>query len=105
MTDYCVGFITAPKGAAAKKIAREIVRNKLAACVNVVPAIQSIYCWKGKIDEAGESLLIVKTKRICIKKLTAFVAGIHPYDVPEIIFLPIQAGHKPYLSWIKNETK
>lgn len=103
-TPYCVVTITAPKGAKAKTLAKQIVRDRLAACVNLVPFIHSTYWWKGKVVEEGESLLILKTRRSKVKSLIQKVKKIHPYDVPEIIATPILQGHKPYLDWIKKET-
>jgi len=105
MSLYCVGFISCPKNPAAKKIAREIIAKRLAACVNIVPAVQSVYWWKGKREVASESLLIVKTKKPLLRKLIQLIRKIHPYAVPEIIFLPIVAGHKHYLDWISAETR
>ena len=104
MSQFCVVLITSPRGPRAKKIAREIVAKRLAACVNIVPSVHSIYWWEGKIEAAGESLLIVKTKKTLVKKLIQQVLKVHPYRVPEVISLPILAGHKPYLDWVKNET-
>ncbi len=103
-TPYCVVLITAPKGAQTKRIAHQLVSKRLAACVNVMPSVQSTYWWKGKSETAGESLLMVKTKKALLKKLIAFVQKIHPYTVPEVIAVPIINGHKPYLSWIQRET-
>ena len=105
MSKFRVAFITAPTGAAGKKIAESIVKKRLAACVNVVPAVRSIYWWKGKIEKAGESLLIVKTTQARLAALIKHVKAVHPYTVPEIIALPITAGHKPYLDWLAKETR
>jgi periplasmic divalent cation tolerance protein len=105
MTPFCVVYITTPRGRAAKKITTEILKKRLAACVNIVPAVDSHYWWKGKIDFSKESLLIVKTKKALVKPLTQFVRGIHPYTVPEVIALPIHSGHPPYLRWLADETK
>ncbi len=105
MTTYRIGLITAPSKFQAQKMAREIIKARLAACVNVIPLIQSVYWWKGKIEKGGESLLVVKTKKSLTRKLAVFVAKIHPYSVPEIIFIPIDSGHKPYLKWVESETQ
>jgi periplasmic divalent cation tolerance protein len=102
---YCVVLITAPAGTKSKQLAKSLLAARLAACVNVVPLVRSLYWWKGKLESAQESLLIVKTRRSLIKKLTKHVLKNHPYSVPEVIALPIMKGHKPYLDWIFNETK
>lgn len=105
MAAYCVVFVTAPAGHSAKSIAEKIVRSRLAACANSVPAVSSIYWWKGRVESAEESLLIIKTRRSLLAKLTAFIKKIHPYDVPEVIALPILKGNAPYLRWIRQETR
>ena len=104
MTRYRVVFITAPPGRAARKIAEQILKKRLAACVNIVPAVASTYWWKGKLERAKESLLIVKTRAALLPRLTAEARRAHPYTVPEVIALPIVKGHKPYLDWLGHET-
>jgi periplasmic divalent cation tolerance protein len=76
------------------------VEAKLAACVNVLPRIASHYRWQGKIERASESLLVCKTRAALLRKLEAFVVKNHPYDVPEIIALPVVFGRKAYLDWL-----
>ncbi len=103
MTTQCrVVLITASNAKEADKLSRELVRMKLAVCVNCVPAIHSRYWWKGKIEESSEALLIVKTKQKMIKKLIAKIKTIHSYSVPEVIALPILEGNPDYLRWIKE---
>lgn len=104
MNPFCVLTITAPAGAGAKKIAQAILKKRFAACVNIIPAVQSIYWWKGRMEQTRESLLIVKTKKALSGKLILFIQKIHPYEVPEILVLPVVAGFKPYLAWLKKET-
>lgn len=84
----------------AEKISIVLVKQKLAACVNLVPKISSRYWWKGKIETASESLLIVKTKKTLLPKLIAKVKTIHSYSVPEVIALPIERGNPDYLDWL-----
>jgi periplasmic divalent cation tolerance protein len=105
MSLNCVVYVTAPAGDKAEAVAREVVKRRLAACVNIVPSVKSIYRWEGKMTEDNESLLIIKTKKSLLKKLINQVVLIHPYDVPEIIALPIIDGHKPYLDWLKKEAQ
>lgn len=101
---FCVVYVTTPKGTAARRIAREILKSRLAACVNIVPSVESHYWWEGKIQRGGESLLIIKTRRSLLPRLEAAITAIHPYGTPEVISLPILRGNKPYLSWLHKET-
>lgn len=94
-----VCLITTPKEDSIR-IAKAIVEQKLAACVNIVPFVQSIYWWEGAIEEEEESLLIVKTTEAALPALTDAVRAIHPYDTFELITLTIDGGNGPYLDWI-----
>jgi periplasmic divalent cation tolerance protein len=100
-----VVYITAPNEDEAAKIARTLVEEKLAACVNIVPGIRSIYSWQGKIEDEQEVLMIVKTRYKHFKALKAKVLDMHSYTVPEIIALPIVDGSEEYLDWLKKATK
>ena len=99
---YCVALITAPAGEAAQGLARRIVEEKLAACVNLVPSVQSTYWWEGKIAHAEECLLIAKTDKLKVKALVKLVKAQHPYQVPEVITLSIKEGNRDYLRWISE---
>ena len=99
---FCVVLITAPQGEKARAIAKTLVEEKLAACVNVVPEIASTYWWEGKVQEEKESLLIAKTDKLKVKALTKRVKAIHPYTVPEVISLRIKEGNRDYLRWIAD---
>ena len=88
----------------AEKIARSLVSERLASCVNILPQILSIYRWKGQIETEPETLLIIKTRGDRVDEVINRVAAIHPYEVPEVISLPIEKGYKPYLDWILAET-
>ncbi|OGW23729.1 MAG: cytochrome C biogenesis protein CcdA [Nitrospirae bacterium GWC2_42_7] len=105
MTEYIVVFITAPKEEDAAKIAKELVESRLAACVNVVKNVRSIYRWQGKIEDDSEVLMIVKTKKSLFDKLMKKVKELHSYSVPEIIALPIIEGSPDYLKWLSEETE
>jgi periplasmic divalent cation tolerance protein len=98
-----VVLITAPRGKG-REIARRLVEERLAACVNVAP-VGSIYLWEGKIEEDEEDLLIVKTTADNISKLVERVKEIHPYQVPEVIALPVAACLQDYCSWVRREAK
>ncbi len=95
-----VVFITASGMKEARVLARTLVREKHVACVNLIPKIESIYWWKGKVETTGESLLILKTTRSNMKGLVRRVKQLHSYSVPEVIALPIAAGNPEYLSWV-----
>ena len=85
-------------------VARTLVEARLAACVNLLPAVHSIYRWQGQIEEATEITLLIKTTSQQIDSLQKAIVKLHPYDVPEIIATPIVAGYAPYLQWIATET-
>lgn len=95
-------LITAPGEEEAAGLARALVEAKLAACVNMVSNVRSIYSWKGSIEDDREQLMIVKTQRHLFDRLAAKVREIHSYDVPEIIALPIVEGSPDYLKWLQE---
>ena len=97
---FCVVLITAPGLPEARRISRMLVSERLAACVNIVRGIESLFRWKGKVDRAKEFLLIVKTRKSLVKRLGLAVKKIHSYSVCEVIALPVLAGNRDYLSWI-----
>ncbi|RJO64642.1 MAG: divalent-cation tolerance protein CutA [Candidatus Omnitrophota bacterium] len=102
---YAVILITASGKKEARTIARSLLKNRIAACVNVIEGIDSYFRWQGKIDSAREVLLIVKTRKKLIPEVIRQVKSLHSYEVPEIISLPITKGYAPYLSWIAHECR
>ena len=102
--EYVVCWVTHPP-ADAGKFAGSIVEAKLAACVNIVPQIQSVYSWKGKIETDAEVLFMIKTRRSLVPELTASVTKNHPYDCPEVIAADIVGGAPAYLDWVGANTK
>jgi len=102
---YIVVFITASSYEEARKIADALVSQRKAACVNIVPRVNSLFWWKGKIEDAEESLLVVKTRAKLFSEVVSTVKGIHSYEVPEIIALPVVDGNPDYLKWINEETE
>ncbi|XP_068641075.1 protein CutA, chloroplastic isoform X1 [Aristolochia californica] len=99
-----VVYVTVPNKEAGKKLAESIIKEKLAACVNRVPGIESVYFWDGQVQTDSEELLIIKTRESLLKPLTEHVKANHEYDLPEVIAMPIIGGNEKYLEWIKNST-
>ena len=96
-----VALITAPQDQA-KPIAEAIVDRQLVACVNIVPVVQSVYRWEGKVETDDEALLVVKTTHEAVPSLDEALAELHPYDTYELVILPIADGNQDYLSWITD---
>jgi periplasmic divalent cation tolerance protein len=104
-TGKIVIFVTTSSEPEAHKIAELLLSRRKAACVNIVPRIASSFWWKGKLDSAQESLLIIKTKASLLPEIVALVKTEHSYKVPEIIALPIIGGNEDYLKWIDDEAR
>ena len=102
---YFVVLVTAPKLTVARKLARGILRNRLAACANLVPSVESHYWWKGKICRDAEILMVIKTSKAKLKELEKFVLAEHPYDTPEFVALPIGSGSWCYLAWLGESVR
>lgn len=102
---YIAILITTSTSEEAHKIAEVLLKQRRAACVNIVPGVSSLFWWQDKLDSAQESLLIVKTKTSQLNELVKLVKEIHSYDVPEIIAVPIIGGNQDYLKWIDKEVK
>jgi periplasmic divalent cation tolerance protein len=100
VSERVVVLCTAGSADDAERIASAVVERGLAACVNVVPGVVSVYRWKGEVQRDEEWLLVMKTTSARFEGLRAAVVELHPYDVPEVIRLPIEGGHAPYLEWI-----
>lgn len=100
-----VCFVTASSSEEAGKLAGALVEERLAACVNIIPEIRSLYRWEGKLCDDNESLLVIKTSRERIEQLIERVRELHSYTVPEVIAMPIHAGNADYLKWVHNETR
>ena len=104
MTKYAIGIVTIDSKEVAQKIALKLVEDKLAACVNIIEGVSSIYRWKENIEKSEELMLIIKTKKILIKDLIVAIKKLHTYTTPEIIFLSIDEGDENYLNWIGQNT-
>jgi len=99
-TDALLVLVTVPNEETATKLAEALVGEQLAACVNVLDGVRSIDRWKGAVERDDELLCICKTTRDGFEKLRARVVELHPYEVPEVVALPIELGHTPYLAWL-----
>jgi periplasmic divalent cation tolerance protein len=98
-------FVTVPTIEVGRQIARTLVEKRLAACVNIIPTIHSIYTWEGQIESNEETLLLIKSRRDLFETgLIPAVRTLHPYELPEIIALPVQMGLPDYLNWIEQVT-
>ncbi|MFQ6009144.1 MAG: divalent-cation tolerance protein CutA [Candidatus Zixiibacteriota bacterium] len=104
MENIRVVFVSIPRDEA-NKLARGLVENRLAACVNIIPKIESYFWWDNKLNHDEEALLIIKTTRQRFDDLRAWVVNNHPYDLPEVISLPLSDGLSEYIEWVKRETK
>jgi periplasmic divalent cation tolerance protein len=103
--EFCVIFCTVPHKEVGLDIANTLVSKQLAACVNIVPGLTSIYTWKDELCNDQELLLIIKTKNNLFANVEEVIKKIHPYEVPEIISLPVISGSYDYLQWVKTVTK
>src|SRR5215831_5318916 len=96
---FAIALVTAPDLKTARKLARAVLKARLAACVNLVPKIESHYWWQGRLGNGTEVLLLIKSSAGRIAALEKCILGLHPYDTPEFIIIPISTGNKRYLNW------
>lgn len=104
MTNALIVFTTYPDYKAASQVAAQLVQQKLAACVNVLPQMTSVYEWKGQAKTETEHLLLIKTAAARFAELEAAIVATHPYELPEIIAAPITSSMRGYLDWINTQT-
>jgi periplasmic divalent cation tolerance protein len=104
MTDVRTVYITAANVDEARRIAKELVANRLAACVNIFDGIQSFYWWEGEIQDDQEVALFAKTKESLVQQVIEKVKSLHSYSCPCIVSIPVLDGNKAYLDWVKQET-
>lgn len=93
---------TFPDEHQAREVAKQLVSNKLAACINILPKMTSIYQWQGKLEQGEEHLLLMKTEQHRVAELQDAIKEAHPYELPEIVVVPILGGYPPYLNWISE---
>jgi periplasmic divalent cation tolerance protein len=104
MTEYIIVLITAPNEEESASIGHALIGERLAACVNMIRSVRSIYRWQGRIEDEQEVLMIIKTKRVLFERLQERVKELHSYAVPEIIAFPLVDGNEAYLNWLGQET-
>jgi periplasmic divalent cation tolerance protein len=105
LTDAMLVFTTLPNADKAYDVARTLVEERLAACGNLVPAVRSIYRWEGKLQDESEVLVLLKTRADNVERLKARILELHPYEVPEVLAVPVESGYQPYLEWLNNQTR
>jgi periplasmic divalent cation tolerance protein len=103
--DFVLIFVTLPDADLAANLAKTLVTEKLVACVNILPGVRSFYAWEGKVCDENEILCVLKTRRVLFGAVRERVTALHPYQVPEIIALPLVEGNAPYLDWLRDETR
>ena len=105
MSDAVVILVTTPTIDEARKIGNALVEEKLIACANIIPQVESIFYWQDKVCNEKEALMVIKTRKKLIEKIIKRVKALHSYSVPEVIALPIIKGSKDYIKWVKEVTK
>ena len=102
---HCLVLTTCPDAATAQLIADAVVEQGRAACVNIIPSLRSVYMWKGALERAEEQLLLIKTTQAVYPALEQAIRTLHPYELPEIIAVPLAAGLPDYLAWISASVR
>ena len=105
MTDALLVFTTLPSADKAAELAKLLVNERLVACANLLPAIRSIYRWQGELHDENEVLVLLKTRAEHLERLKLRILEVHPYEVPEVLAVPVESGYQPYLDWLAGETK
>jgi periplasmic divalent cation tolerance protein len=101
MTDFQIVLSTCADREQAERIAHRLVEQQLAACVNILPGVQSIYRWQGNVESASEVLMVIKTSAALTLEVQSTIASLHSYDVPEVLVLRVSGGSEAYLAWLK----
>ncbi|MCC6858666.1 MAG: divalent-cation tolerance protein CutA [Bryobacterales bacterium] len=105
MTDKVVVLTTCGSAEEAERVARALLDARVAACVNILPGVRSLYHWRGAVEESGEWLLVIKSSRAAFARLSAELRKAHSYEVPEILALPVVEGAPEYLEWLDREMR
>jgi periplasmic divalent cation tolerance protein len=102
MSQFCIVLSTCPPGEVAQHLAQTLVSEQLAACVNIVPGLKSVYLWQGRQESSDESLLVIKTRLDAYPKLEERLRALHPYELPEILMVRVDTGLGAYLGWLES---
>lgn len=105
MTEARIVLTTAGSAEEARKIAHALVERRLAACVNIIPQVESVYRWQGRVESAGEWLLLIKTQASSFERLRDAIKELHSYALPECVLLEISDGSRPYLDWVRENSQ
>jgi periplasmic divalent cation tolerance protein len=105
VTDALLVFTTLPSADKAAELAKLLVTERLVACANLLPAVRSIYRWQGEMHDENEVLVLLKTRAEHLERLKLRILEVHPYEVPEVLAVPVESGYQPYLDWLAGETK
>jgi periplasmic divalent cation tolerance protein len=105
VTDAMLVLTTLPSAEAAAELAKAVVEEKLAACANLLPAVRSIYRWQGRVQDESEVLVLFKTRQEHFERLKSRVLELHPYEIPEVLAVPVEQGYQAYLDWLAQETR
>jgi periplasmic divalent cation tolerance protein len=105
MTDFQIVLSTCADREQAERIAHRLVEQQLAACVNILPGMQSTYRWQGKVETAAEVLMVIKTSADLVSEVELTIAGLHSYEVPEFLVLPVFGGSHAYLAWLRDSLR
>jgi periplasmic divalent cation tolerance protein len=100
---YSIVYITTSGISESKKIAEKLLEEKLACCVNIIPSVESMYLWKGKIEEDSESIMVVKTKSLHVEAVIKMVENLHSYETPCVLEITVNNGSNNYLKWMETE--
>lgn len=104
-SDYCLVMSTCPDAATAEALAGLLLESGAAACVNIVPGLRSLYYWQGRLEASAETLLLIKTRNDAYPRVESLLRARHPYELPEVVRVPIESGSVPYLDWINSQVK
>lgn len=105
MSDVLIVYCTLPDDERASEVARALVDERLVACINLLPAVRSFYRWEGKVCDDPERLAIIKTSAARFEAMKERLLELHPYDLPEVIAVPVARGSAPYLKWVAEESR
>ena len=103
-TQFHIVLVTAPNRSVARQLAGAALEQRLIACANIVPGVESLYWWQGRIESGREQLLILKSRKPLLARLERLIRELHPYDTPEILAFPLSSGNRRYLDWLQRET-